>query len=71
MSRYSNDPRQMTARFSGQCSKCNAPIKKGAEMYWWPSSRQAMCEKCGEPEYRQFQSSCADEAAYAGYGNPY
>jgi len=30
MSQYSNDPWQITAKFSSNCSKCNTKIKKGA-----------------------------------------
>ena len=30
MTRYSNDPRQISAKFSSNCSKCNTKIKKGA-----------------------------------------
>jgi hypothetical protein len=69
MSGYSNDPRQITARFASSCSKCSAKIKKGAEIYYWPSSREVFCIKCGDQPYREFLSSAADEDFYNGTGN--
>jgi len=71
MTRYSNDPRQITAKFSSSCCKCKAKIPKGAEIYYWPSSREVFCAKCGDGPYRQFLSSAADEDVYNGTGNPY
>jgi hypothetical protein len=65
---YKNDPRMITAKFSSTCSKCCAKIKKGEEIYYWPSSREVFCLKCGEVPYSQFRSSAADEDAYNGYG---
>lgn len=71
MTRYSNDPRQIVAKFSSCCSKCKVKIPKGADIYYWPSTREVFCEKCGESPYRQFLSSAADEDVYNGCGNPY
>jgi ribosomal protein S27E len=71
MNRYSNDPRQITARFSSRCSKCKVKIQKDTIIYYWPSSREVYCLTCGEAPYRQFLSSVADEEAYSGNGNPY
>ena len=61
----------ITARFSSNCEKCKAKIKKGDEIYYWPNGRKAYCMKCGEADYRQFLSSAADEEVYSGSGNPY
>gem|GEM_PF-329353 len=71
MTRYSNDPRQITAKFSSSCSKCKTKIKKGATIYYWPSSREVFCTCCGDAPYRQFLSSAADDDVCNGIGNPY
>jgi len=65
MTRYSS------AKFSSSCSKCKTKIKKGATIYYWPSSREVFCTICGDAPYRQFLSSMADEEVYSGNGNPY
>jgi hypothetical protein len=38
---------------------------------YWPRTRTLLCKNCGEPEYRSFFSSAADEDIYAGRGNPF
>ena len=71
MSQYRNDPRMITAKFSSNCSKCKTKLVKGTSIYYWPSSREVFCTRCGEGPYRQFLSSAADEDVYHGTGNPY
>jgi len=71
MTHYSNDPREITAKFQSSCCKCNLKIKKGTLIYYWPSSRKMYCTSCGEAPYRQFISSAADEEVYSGNGNPF
>jgi len=71
MSRYTNDPRMIKAKFTSCCSKCRAKLAKGVNIYYWPSSREVFCMTCGEASYRQFLSSAADEDVYNGCGNPY
>ena len=61
----------ITAKFSSNCSKCKTKLLKGTSIYYWPSSREVFCTKCGEGPYRQFLSSAADEDVYNGCGNPY
>lgn len=68
---YKNDPRMLTAKFTSVCSKCGCSIKKGTDIYYWPSDRKVFCLNCGEAPYQQFQSSAADEDVYAEIGNPY
>jgi hypothetical protein len=58
----------ITAKFSSACSKCGCTIKKGTNIYYWPSDRKVYCEKCGEVPYRQFQSEAADEDMMNGNG---
>jgi hypothetical protein len=71
MSRYSKDPRQITAKFSSNCSKCKERILKGASIYYWQSSGEVFCSSCGEKPFREFLFSIADEEVNAGSGNPY
>lgn len=68
---YKNDPRLITAKFASACSKCGCSVKKGTNIYYWPSDRKVYCLQCGAVPYRQFRSAVADEEAYAGIGNPY
>ena len=68
---YKNDPRMITAKFNSVCSKCGCSLKKGTDIYYWPSYRKVYCESCGEADYRQFLSWAADEEVYHGTGNPY
>lgn len=65
---YKNDPRMITAKFTSTCSKCSCSIKKGTNIYYWPSDRKVYCEKCGEEPYRQFRSAAADEDMMNGAG---
>jgi hypothetical protein len=71
MTRYSKDPRQISAKFSSNCCKCKTRIPKGASIYYWPSSGEVFCSSCGDVPFRQFLSSAADEEVYSGSGNPY
>ncbi|HZK94533.1 MAG TPA: hypothetical protein VFC67_10025 [Prolixibacteraceae bacterium] len=52
MTNYSNDPWQITAKFSSNCSKCKVKITKGTIIYYWPSSREVFCTSCGDAPYR-------------------
>jgi len=65
--KYRNDPRSMTAKFKSTCSKCQRPIPKDSKMYYWPASKTAMHEACGETDYNQFLLSKADEEMYNNY----
>jgi ribosomal protein S27E len=70
MKRYENDPRVIVAKFESSCKKCGKKIKKGTELYYWPSSREINCLACGETDYNQFLSSAQDEEFYASqYGS--
>jgi hypothetical protein len=67
MQHYSNDPKQLKARFDSSCSKCAAKISKGQEIYYWPSSREVFCLKCGEGPYNEFLASAQDEETYQSW----
>jgi len=70
---YNRDPYQTIARYAGTCAGCGKAIKKGQQVYIWPTAprgKKARCS-CAEGEYREFLSAAADERAYAGSGNPF
>jgi len=71
MNHYKGDPRMIKAKFSSNCSKCKIKILKGSDIYYWPSSHEVFCTRCGEGPYRQFLSSACDEDVYNRSGNPY
>lgn len=71
MNRYTNDPRQVTAKYSSLCSRCKMKLQRGIPIYYWPLSKEVLCMSCGEEPFRQFLTSAADEEVYAGHGNPY
>ena len=70
MSRYSGDPRWLTAKFDSKCSRkdCGATIKKGQRAFYYPSSRSCLCQKdeCGGQASRDFESARQDEAFMSG-----
>ena len=71
MRRYSNDPRTITVKYTGECAECNAVLRKGSFAYYWPSDGKLYCKSCGESDYLCFLSSAADEEVFMGTGNPF
>lgn len=65
MSQYAGDPRWMTARFNSTC-QCNAQMRKGERIFYYPNGRKALCSKCGEKASAEFESAKADEAMMCG-----
>ena len=63
MTRYQNDPRWIKARFSSECPMCHGMIKKGAQIFYYPRTKTALCadDKCGGAASRQFAAEAADE----------
>ncbi len=45
--RTSRDPYWLTAKFNSNCAKCKATIKRGARIFYYPSSKSAYGESCG------------------------
>lgn len=60
-SSYAGDPRWLTARYSSTCSKCDEPIKKGTQIWWYPNGKVAYCATCGETDSRVFDAAVEDE----------
>jgi len=53
------------ARFSSAC-KCGATIKKGERIFYYPSTKSALCPKCSEAAAADFNAASQDEAFYNG-----
>ena len=65
--RYRNrDPYWLTAKFASNCSKCKATIKRGARIFYYPSSKTVLCDHddCGGAAERDFAAAMFDESAY-------
>ena len=68
MSSYKGDPRWITIRYKGACSKCRKTLQKGARAFHYPNDRGAtLCETCGEPAAERFATEVADEDTLAGH----
>ena len=63
-SSYAGDPRWMTARFKSTCPKCDGPITKGSQIWYYPKGKLAYCQPCGEPDARVFNAAVDDEDFY-------
>lgn len=70
MSRYSNDPRWITAKFDSVCTRkdCGEIIKKGERCFYYPSARSCYCQKddCGGQASRDFEAAAHDESFMTG-----
>ena len=62
--RYRGDPHWITARYRGSCRKCEQPIGKGSEAFYYPKGKYLYCRPCGEPMSREFEMVAADEDFY-------
>ena len=67
MTRYSLDPRWLTAKFASKCAKCAAPIAKGSEIFYYPNGKTAYGKACGCADEcsRDFESAAFDESVYS------
>ena len=59
--RYNNDPSELLVKWPCRCAECETNLPKGARAYYWPSSKKMYCLKCGEPDFRRFLETVADE----------
>ena len=63
--RYKNDPKQMISRFTGICHTCKKEIKKGEEIIYWPSTRNAGHLVCDQADYQRSCEMMQDEDMYS------
>jgi hypothetical protein len=67
MANYGRDPYWLMARFASTC-KCGAAIKKGERIFYYPSTKSALCPKCSEAASADFNACAQDDAFYnSGY----
>ena len=66
MPSYKGDPRWITTRYKGICSKCRKTLQKGARAFHYPNGRDTLCETCGEPAAERFAAEAADEDTLNG-----
>lgn len=43
-----SNPRWLTVRYAGTCAKCEAPVPKGSEAFYYPDSRAIYCPEHSE-----------------------
>lgn len=69
MPRYSRDPYWTNARFDSKCTRCDAPIRKGQPIFYYPSTRSVYGKACGCGDFNShdFQSACFDEDVFNSY----
>lgn len=63
--RYRNDPRWLTAKFASTCT-CGMRIAKGDEIYYYPLTRKAVCQECGQKGAAELAADDFDEMVYNG-----
>lgn len=68
MNRYSGDPYWLTARFGGNCSRCQRPVKKGDRIFYYPKGKTVLCDgaDCGQEASAEFTAAAQDEALCNG-----
>lgn len=63
---FKGDPRWLNARRRDVCEKCHREIKPGEHIFYYPETRRAYCEDCGDAESRVFDAAAQDELIYNG-----
>ena len=58
---YNADPYELKARFNSKCAKCGLPIKKGADIIYYPNGKKAYHKACAWDDYRRFLEEKFDE----------
>jgi hypothetical protein len=61
MKTYKGDPRKITVRFNSSCANCGCNLKRETTAYYWPHGKLVYCTNCGDPEFKDFQATVADE----------
>ena len=66
----STRPFWMTSKFGGVCSRCQEPIKKGEQIFYYPADRTVLCagDNCGKQAERDLAADDFDQAMYSYQG---
>jgi hypothetical protein len=62
--RYNSDPFWMNAKLVSQCPSCSHWIQKGERIFYYPSTRSALCagDTCGGQAERDLSAAKFDES---------
>lgn len=68
MPKYNKDPRWIKARFPGECPRCEALVKRGDNIFFYPNGNRILCsgEECGGQASRDFDAAVQDEEFMSG-----
>jgi hypothetical protein len=60
------DPYWMKAKFASTCPRCQAPIKKGEDIFYYPNGKSVLCaaDGCGKQGQRDLDSAKFDEGEF-------
>jgi hypothetical protein len=67
---YAADPKWITVKYTGKCSRCHTVINAGTRAFYYPNGKRLYCssDHCGGNCDREFQAAAFDEDfASAGY----
>ena len=67
-SSYNGDPRWIKARFESGCDGCPATIAKGADAFYYPSTKSIYGDSCGcaDTHAADFEAARQDEDFMCG-----
>lgn len=61
MSRYSNDPRWLTAKYAGVCAKTGERFAAGTQVFYFPRTKKCFAGAAAEQEARSFECTRQDD----------
>ncbi len=64
------DPRWITTRYRGSCSRCGAGIPAGTQAFYYPNGKQLYGKTCcdaAQEAAADFNAAVFDEAQYHGH----
>jgi hypothetical protein len=63
---YKGDPRWITARYAGKCSKTGEPFAAGARVFYYPNGGQVYAGAAAEAAEADFRNMAEQEAYFGG-----
>ena len=61
---YSGDPRWITTKYRGTCTRCGGEVSQGSQAYYYPTCKSIYCERCGEQASAEFNCAAQAEDMY-------
>lgn len=65
-SSYRDDPRRITARRPGICTKCGKSFFPGERIFYYPKGKATYSGACAEAAERDFEAARSDEDSGLG-----